>query len=317
MPICIPNPGIIAGPRSGGAVPLTAVPYWRLHVISAPNSGTSINQLQMASSPGGANLCTGGTASGNPGSGTPGGVDLPPNAFDGSDATFWGGGDGAGLVGGAWLQYQFASPQLIQEVRVKARNDVFFTDTPVVFAMLASSDGVTFQGAGIFRVGSAWTINQQRTFAVPNVETPNLRSLATVWGVTVTDSANGARLYMAEMEFALVASGADQCTGGVGFHKHAEFNAECSDKLFDNTSALYTARDFPAGPQKAGYVFASPINPVELRLTAASTFGLWANMAKDFTIWWSADGRTENVVATITGQTGWASGETRAFAIPA
>jgi hypothetical protein len=299
------------------SVPLAAVSYWRLHVISGPNSGTSINQLQMASSPGGANLCTGGTASGNPGSGAPGGVDLPANAFDGSDATFWGGGDGAGLVGGAWLQYQFPSPQLIQEVRVKARNDAFFTDTPVVFALLASSDGVTFKGAGIFRVGSAWTQNQQRTFAVPNVETPNLRSLATVWGITATAAASGDRVYMAEMEFALTTGGADQCAGGVGFHKHAEFNVEASDKLFDGTNTLYTARTFPnGGDQKAGYVFATPINPVELRLTAASTFGLQANMAKDFTIWWSSDGRTENVVATVTGQTGWASGETRAFAIP-
>src|SRR5262245_42537110 len=68
----------------------------------------------MAASAGGADLCTGGTASAS--STYPGGPQyLPSVAFDDTPSTFWVGDVNVIAV---WLEYQFASPVAIVEYRL-------------------------------------------------------------------------------------------------------------------------------------------------------------------------------------------------------
>jgi hypothetical protein len=284
---------------------------WRMQMVAVTPAAVSFLGLEMASSPGGANLCVGGTPSGGPEDGT----FVAANAFDQNNGTRWSGS--FNLVAGNWLQYEFTSPQTITEVRITTRNDAFFTDAPTVFAILSSNDGVNFTFVQLVRIGSAWTQFEQRAFAITPTPISNIRANASIWGITVTDSADGNVLYMAEMILATSIGGATIVSGGFPFHTTAINNSEASSNLFDGTNSLYGGRSFASVPaHSVGYVFASPVNPVELRLTAASVFSLETRMAKDFTIWWSANGYDRTTVATVAGQTGWSSGETRAFTIP-
>lgn len=290
-------------------VPIGTRKYWRLLILSAPNSQTSIARLQMAATPAGPDLCTGGTP-------TAGATSVAvANAFDANASTYW--GSSATSVTWNYIQYEFAAPVSIAEVRISTRNDAFYTDAPRVFAVMASSDGTNWTSAQIIYVSSAWTSAATQTFAVSLNALPTDRASAFMWGIGVTAVASGTAPYIAEMELALTASGADQCSGGFPFHKAIFQNSESSDKLFDNSgSTLCRGVDFSSvATQDFGYIFPAPIAPVELRLRAFNNFTLWTSMAKDFTIWWSADGQTRNVVATITNQT-WTTGEVKAFAIP-
>lgn len=301
---------VLAAVTGGGGPPVqTSFRHWRVLNLSSPTTGFAVVEIEMAATPGGADLCNGGTASAGLN-----GADSPNNAFDNNTSTRWLGDPN--LVAGNWLQYDFGAPVEIGEVRITARSD-FPNDAPRAFLFCGSDDGITFTAGQVFRTGS-WTAGQQKAFTVDAIENlVNDRSKAFIWGITATASANGGRLYMAGMEMALSAGGADICTGGAGFHETILQTSEPSGNLFDGTNSLCAAKLFSeVAEQDFGYVFASPVDIAELRLTAASTFSLQANMVSAFSIWWSSNGFTKNTVASFSAQTGWGSGEERAYAVP-
>lgn len=85
--------------------------YWGLLVTARPGSGNgvSIAEVEMRATSGGADQCSGGTASGLSSAGQ-----VPANAFDNNDATVW--YYGSVPAGGLLLSYDFGSAVTVAEV---------------------------------------------------------------------------------------------------------------------------------------------------------------------------------------------------------
>lgn len=132
---------------------------WRLHV-TANNGRSAINiaELEMRIALGGADQCTGGTASASSewdGSGTWSAA----KAFDDDPATFWSGASGA-IPG--WIEYQFGSAIEILEYTIQARADV--TDGAPKDWKLEFYDGSSWQEYHSVTGETAWGLSEIRTF---------------------------------------------------------------------------------------------------------------------------------------------------------
>lgn len=153
------------GPPPGGGA-FGAHEYWRIKV-TAVNSGStvSIGEIEMRELPGEVDLCSGGTAS----------ADsvyvsyIAANAFDNNLTTRW--SNNAALP--AWIQYQFASPVEIGEVRIRAPDAGNYASAQMVkdFVLEYSDDGSTWTQAGEGIVGQPpMAASEQRTYwFVPQV----------------------------------------------------------------------------------------------------------------------------------------------------
>ena len=88
--------------------------YWALSLFARAGSGNGVSlaEVEMRGTPGGADLCTGGTAGGSFTSGL-----LPANAFDNSDSTIW--YNGATSGNNVRLFYDFGTPVDIVEIFVR------------------------------------------------------------------------------------------------------------------------------------------------------------------------------------------------------
>lgn len=128
---------------------------WRVYVTAQVNSSswTSIYELEMHETAGGADQCSGGTASAD----GYGGSDVPARAFDNSTSTRWSRGSTAVPC---WIQYTFSSPKTIREVAmyVQAVND-----SPKNFQIQYwnGSAWVTYWSVSNY---TSWSANQWRTF---------------------------------------------------------------------------------------------------------------------------------------------------------
>jgi hypothetical protein len=175
MPVS--NPGIVASPLANGDLPTViedgdvlidhegnvfttetgfsigyvdppqAGAYWRVLIDQFYEAPTfhGINEIEMSLAPGGANLCTGGTASASKFlAGYPAG-----DAFDGdtSDGNAWLVGSDPGDDTDQWIQYQFTGIQEITAVRIHKTDHTlsgFGGSFPQDFRIQYSNDGITY-----------------------------------------------------------------------------------------------------------------------------------------------------------------------------
>lgn len=117
--------------------------YWRLH-ISGTNGeqAVAVTELAMAETAGGANVCTGGTASASSGSSA-------SLAFDGvlTAANTWYSESGLFNYGRtAWLQYDFnANPRDIVEIKITFATGLYYPGyAPKSFSLYYSDDGLNW-----------------------------------------------------------------------------------------------------------------------------------------------------------------------------
>ena len=105
--------------------------------------------------------------------------------------------------------------------------------------------------------------------------------------------------------------GANVCTGGTAFASSQYSGTYSADKAFDGNSGTFWNNGTEGPPTETiGYHFASPVNIVEIMITATTTPSC---SPKDFTIEYSDDGAAYSVLATITGSASWGVLETRTF----
>jgi hypothetical protein len=116
--------------------------YWRLTINAAAVSTTyaSVASLELAATPGGTDQCTGGTASASSEYGV---GNEASKAFDGNPATNWSSASGSFPK---YLQYHFAAPVSVQEMRLRAVDSSYVTlnENPKDFDLAYSDDGVVF-----------------------------------------------------------------------------------------------------------------------------------------------------------------------------
>lgn len=120
----------------------------------------------MAASAGGTNACTTGqTIFGDQRSSFP-----AAQAFDGivSGNNCWSLNRGAtDAIANAWCGQDFGSAFDLQELRLTARADSFYTHMPISFAVECSTDGVTWVVAWVETDLPTWSAAETRSFARP------------------------------------------------------------------------------------------------------------------------------------------------------
>lgn len=131
---------------------MAAHQHWRIYVtefgiFSTSNTAIYLSEVEMRAVAGGANLCSGGTASASSAS-----SGSAANAFDGSTSTFWGTGSFP-TVPGVWLRYSFAAPVDIVQVVLKSYSvapeyaprscDIQWSDDGTTWTTLFSASGMT------------------------------------------------------------------------------------------------------------------------------------------------------------------------------
>lgn len=147
--------------------------YWRIFITGNNGGGsdqsTIICELEMSNTPGGPNLCSGGSgiASTNYNSW---GWTLA-GAFDGNKTSFpngWAATPHAAPGGvPAYLGYVFPAPVSINEVRITSRNDSLQAYSPKDFIIQSSENGVDWLDHWAVSNQTGWTAGEERTFTRP------------------------------------------------------------------------------------------------------------------------------------------------------
>lgn len=150
---------MMAGAAAGGGAHL----YWRIN-ISARQSSTysSLAEVEMRATAGGADLCSGGTASADS---FYSGAYVPANAFDNSAASVW----ASGGTEPHWIRYQFAAPVTIAEVMLQAPPASYggLPEQAKDFTIEHSDDGSAWTVAKTVTAEPAWTAGEVRLYSVP------------------------------------------------------------------------------------------------------------------------------------------------------
>ena len=152
--------------RFGGGGGEGAHKFWRLYITA--NNGnpyTAIQQIAYRSTPEGASVATGGTATAS----TAFAADPPSDAFNGNTTVPDGGWVPNVTTFPHWITYEFASPVAIVEMGLWVRNDEVTSGArgPKDFTLQWSDDGVAWTDIGTYVGVAGWVIGTQKVFSVP------------------------------------------------------------------------------------------------------------------------------------------------------
>jgi len=238
--------------------------YWRVYVeANNADSYTSIGEVYMRATPGGGDVCVGGTAleSGHSGS------DVAANAFNRAEGNRW------ATVGssGIWVGYHFPIAQAIVEFAIKADTS-YLTQVPKRFWLEWSDDGVAWRTAIGAVNETGWANLQTRTFTKPAL----IAGAAKTWAVRCLDKmASGAfgnadYVEIQELEFR-DASGIDLTDAGGGTAIESSHNSSyVAANAFDNNPGTRWQAG-ANGKQYIGYTFPSAAAPAILTMRAQDT----------------------------------------------
>jgi hypothetical protein len=141
---------------------------WAIDILST-NGATEprVGDLEMAESPGGANVAVLDFAYGSPISSMNrdyGG--RPQNAFDGSTSTSWGTPNVTAGAAAGKLGYAFPTSKNIVEIRLKGPSSNAATRMPKDFNVVWSHDGVTWNVVKSV-TNQSWANNETKTYSIP------------------------------------------------------------------------------------------------------------------------------------------------------
>lgn len=294
--------------------------YWRILALSNNTGAFSeigFSEIEMATSAGGANAATGGTASASAFFNNNSTYNAD-KAFDGNTGTDWVSGF---QVPSGWIQYQFASATDVREIRLRCRNSLP-NQTVRDFLVLASDDG-TFAPSTTYiylmKNDVTWTSGVTQTFSIPATAIPvaTAQPTKTRWRILIAQSDGGPDVGAREIEFAASVGGANIATGGTaaaaestgGFGPERAFDGTTNEWVGDQqvnagwiqytlataaavASCRYTTRGSTAANQ----------GPRAFWVLAGSTDSAYETGSEDW-----------QIVAAVDNSTGWTSAETRTF----
>lgn len=139
----------------------TPAKFWRLNITHTNYSADgycAIAEIQMHTTIGGANACTGGTAAAN--SDTANTTKNATKALDVDGTTCW-----ESNTGGFWWRYHFASAVDIVEYSIK-RDNFGTSEAPKTWTLEHSGDGVNWTVADTRASETGWTSGEVRTYTV-------------------------------------------------------------------------------------------------------------------------------------------------------
>lgn len=267
---------------------------WRLN-ISATNNQTSSNWvglagLTMAATPGGANLCTGGTGSISSSSLIGSATDI----FDANPATYW-----VASSVPAWAEYTFAAPVTITSYAVQ-------TDSGPAYApkdwTLEYWDGSAWVVVDTQTNQTGWVASEIRTFPLAAQQR---------WRLSVSASTTGSFTAVAEIQLRSAAGGANHAT----VLEQASSDRGRAERAVDGNAGTHWECGNGGFPHVWQYWFSAPTVIVEYVLQAHGAGYAPYYSPKSWTLeYW--DGTAWVVVDTRTNQPDWVDGESRTFTIP-
>jgi F5/8 type C domain len=276
--------------------------YWRLYCTAGngePN--LSLAEIQLRASLGGADETGSGTASSSGGTAA--------NGFDNNNTTL------VTTTSGAyphWIAYDFGAgnEKDIVEIAINTRTQIRYS--PTDFQLQWSDDNsawttlFTIEGYGQWPTGQA-------TFLAFNADRRYTNGAANqVWRVKTTAVDGGSVFGICELML-YDSSGTNQCTGGTAFSSTQGEGGGPNPSAFDG---IVTGGDtnrwssFAVTNEWIGYKFAGAKSIITVGIVNRLT--LQNQSPKDFTVqYW--DGSAWQTAMTLTGITGWTSGQTRYF----
>jgi hypothetical protein len=299
--------GLLAAAGMGG-VP-TAGSKWRLYVnrngAASLLTDVVIGEIEMRATPGGADQCTGGTATASSTNTTL----VASNAFaDDGGTTIW----GSAATHPVWIEYDFGTSVTVQQVAITARSSGDTSRSPHNIDVQVW-DGATWQTSWKI-LSDDWATSETKIFTKPA-----LGLTKRFWRVNISLCQTTQFPSCSLLEFRTSASGPQAATGGQPIGESALDSVTYRvQNVFDANNATFwvTLHGFGEMPDWIGYDFGADVNIVEMAFrNRPDGFGV-NESPKDFTIEYSGDGDNWTVAKTVTGEAAWAAGETRVYSIP-
>jgi len=283
-------------------LPPFAIPsalYWRCRALRHPtNTDWIMGEMALAATPGGATLCTGGTAIASGGS-------PAANAFDGSLVTYW----KAQFVANSWVGYRFTTPVSPQELRI-----TYPTTTvgqyPIALSLDYSANGVTWFMFAAFD-DTTWVNSQTRSWSF----NPVLPNSSTQWRMYMEFNTSGTSLLINVAEFQMASSigGANQLTGGTPTGNVAAGAGSAITNAFDGNPATM-ARWTGQYRSICTYTTASALVAKELRAQGSVAVG--GDNPGDLRLQLpDGSGGAWRVAAALTGIAPWTSSEWKSVVV--
>lgn len=291
-------------------VPFAGSTYWEIVFLGTriTEAAYGLSEIEMAESPGGADVCTGGTPYSFGGWSPSNHTD----AFNNSNAETIAIANAA--LDGPRIGYQFPTPRFITHVRLWARNSAFSYQLPIAFAVRSSNDGIAWDFHGvILDLGGTPAAGEVREYAVAPTPVARVRANARLWRIRMTARGGGGPgiWRVGEMVWARSVGGAQVATGGAPWVDQVVNNQH---RAFDGNNNTDWAGGSDAGPHQLGYIFpAAEPNIAQLRMSSPSGEPA-ADMPGAFTIDWSVDGLIWSQTDTYSGIT-WTTGETKNYTV--
>lgn len=293
-------------PSGPPPISLPAFRYWHIHATGHnANTNWDVREIEMAATPGGADICNGGTALGFAM------FNSPTFAFDnnlGTQAsTTFNSPEG-------WIGYDFGSPVTVAEVRIRSHS----ANIPINLVLRYSSDGTNwFTFAHLLSPG--WGALEDRTWTFSS----SLALLSDTWRMFTEYAENGGRssLIVTDLAFAATIGGANLATGGAALvFSESTMNAGSSgggtpaSVAFDGLNTTNVGRTNFAR-FILGYTFPSPVSIKQMRFTSSNATNV-GNVPRDLQLQIPDGSNVWRTVGALWNQAGWASLETRAAVVP-
>ncbi|MBL0420518.1 discoidin domain-containing protein [Ramlibacter sp. AW1] len=282
--------------------------YWRVYVTANNSNGSTgyagFLELELRASIGGADECTGGTASA---SGVDG-INAAANAFDNNTSTRW---YSSGTLP-SWIKYDFGAGNAKDIVEFAGKSPGVAQYTPRDFELQYSDDNSSWTPLITVKGETNW--RGTGTFTVWNADTRHDSGAdGQLWRINMTAQQGGASTFsLMEVQMRASSGGADECSGGYAFA--SSMNNTSTMGAFaafdDNASTGWQAYSTGEVPSWLAYKFASAKSIVEVVMTAPGGGNqVWA--PADFTVdrWNGSSWETQYTASGLT----WTVSETKTF----
>jgi hypothetical protein len=281
---------------------MPAAKIWRLYITASNASVVTVGELEMHTSYGGVNVCTGGTATA---SSSYSATLLPANAFDSNPNSAWSSALGAAFP--QFIQYEFASEKDIVAFSVLAKIAVEAEAPKTMKLQYYDTASATWIDRITVPSATFWnrSINYKRKFSIYP---------ATDWRI-LTTALPASYFTPAEIEFRSTAGGADRTGNGGYSQESSNYNANSDGSYaFDNALGNYWASG-AGNPQSIQYAFNDGQYSIVEYTLRASQFN--SEMPSGLKLQYN-DGNGGWIDADVrTGLAAWSAGETRTFTVAA
>lgn len=312
MIIAIPNPGIISRPLVASLLPVPAKLHWRV-IMAQAGWDVRVTELEFASSPGGANLCSGGTGRRW--------FNIYANSYETNATPFNGEANSSVTTASLFIthsrvaySYSFATPVAIREVRAICGPSGDPTDQPNCL-ILQCSDNLTsgWETVNVASDISAWTTSKTKVFSFPGmISVGSGRSQARAWrmrGTTIFYGDGGLNVQAEHYAFAFAktAGGANEAIGAHPYGGRVGGGGYFNLLDGNNTTHGTVGRADDNDGFNLGCIFDEPTDMAQFRLTPRN------GLVKDFTVQYSNNLWDWTTVLTVTGNTTGTDGVERSW----